>query len=177
MMSGSYQRHAEKVYTRDNFTCRACNFYSEYGMMLSLDHIKARSEGGSDKPENLQCLCIYCNALKGNKKAPVLQIRQKPGPSMTLGEYQEMLLSNRRAFYTSIYGKASRGWFLRQEKTLLLLEKQKWTQSQRDKLRNAIEKTFKATNTGQSYFLEKLKEYKEKVLLSTPANMQCKFAY
>lgn len=176
-MAQNYQRHATTVYTRDNHTCRACGFYSDYAAMLSLDHIKARSEGGSDKASNLQCLCIYCNAIKSNSIAPTLPIRKRPDMNMSLREYNAMLLANRRAFYASIYGKESRGWFLQQEKTLNLLENGWKNATQFNKLLQAIRTTFNAARGGRDWAISKIQEYKELVLKSTPANMLCKFAY
>ena len=35
--------------------------------VLHVDHIRAFSKGGSDKPSNLQLLCGPCNGKKGNK--------------------------------------------------------------------------------------------------------------
>lgn len=33
---------------------------------IDIDHIIPQSKGGTNKPENLQCLCIHCNRSKGN---------------------------------------------------------------------------------------------------------------
>ena len=34
---------------------------------LTIDHIIARSVGGTDHLENLQLLCVNCNSIKGNR--------------------------------------------------------------------------------------------------------------
>lgn len=43
----------------------ACNIH--FGKPhLEVDHIIARSKGGTDHPENLQLLCSHCNNVKGD---------------------------------------------------------------------------------------------------------------
>lgn len=47
---------------------------------VEIDHILPRSKGGENTPENLQCLCKYCNRSKGNKtdqSKDDLQLRKK----------------------------------------------------------------------------------------------------
>lgn len=173
----NHNRFADRVYARDNHTCRACGYYSEYRFMLTLDHIKPQAEGGKDSLKNLQCLCQTCNNIKSNKPAPALKIRQKPNLDMTLRKYESMLLANRKEFYSSIYGKASKGWFLRQEKTLALIDNG-WTRhDQFQKLWDAIRRTFNSPRASREWAISKLAEYRQRVEQSTPANMQCVLAY
>lgn len=49
------------VFSRDNFQCVQCGS----GVRLSIDHVHPRSLGGSDDINNLQTLCMPCNAAKG----------------------------------------------------------------------------------------------------------------
>lgn len=49
------------VYKRDGDRCLRCGTYEN----LTLDHIKAKSRGGSNDIYNLQTLCVRCNFLKG----------------------------------------------------------------------------------------------------------------
>ena len=42
---------------------------------LEVDHIIARSEGGTDHIGNLQLLCSHCNRLKGNRGQEYLVAR------------------------------------------------------------------------------------------------------
>lgn len=46
-----------------------CNGCSEHFNMqnLEVDHIIAKSQGGTDHIENLQLLCGNCNRVKGNR--------------------------------------------------------------------------------------------------------------
>ena len=57
------KKHA--VFQLDNYTCRACGFYDEYGFGLTVDHIVPVKLGGENNYENLQCLCQFCNLTKG----------------------------------------------------------------------------------------------------------------
>lgn len=62
-MTGERRKKLKKeIFTRDNFRCIKCGETS----MLTIDHIKPQSEGGTDLPDNLQTLCLTCNAKKGN---------------------------------------------------------------------------------------------------------------
>ena len=42
------------------------NFYSEDGKLMTKDHIKPKSKGGSDHMDNLQTMCTICNGKKGD---------------------------------------------------------------------------------------------------------------
>ena len=44
-------------------TCVACGTDKD----ITTDHIIPRSKGGNDSPENLQDLCLQCNASKGDR--------------------------------------------------------------------------------------------------------------
>ncbi len=56
------------VLARDNWTCCSCHRSAQKdGVTLNVDHIKPRSEGGTDDMENLQTLCWKCNIGKSNK--------------------------------------------------------------------------------------------------------------
>jgi 5-methylcytosine-specific restriction endonuclease McrA len=49
------------------YRCRRCNKVLTRLSDLEVDHIKARSKGGSNRPSNLQLLCPECNKKKSNK--------------------------------------------------------------------------------------------------------------
>ena len=48
------------------YTCVHCGKKFRKGS-IDIDHIIPQSKGGTNTPENLQCLCIHCNRSKGNK--------------------------------------------------------------------------------------------------------------
>lgn len=49
------------ILERDRRQCQDCLSEED----LTIDHIRARSRGGTDDPSNLQVLCRPCNARKG----------------------------------------------------------------------------------------------------------------
>lgn len=51
------------VFARDGLACVACGG----GDDLTVDHIVAVANGGTDDPDNLQTLCRPCNSSKGTK--------------------------------------------------------------------------------------------------------------
>jgi predicted restriction endonuclease len=54
--SDSYNKLREKILERDGYKCRNCGSFA-----VEVYHIKPRSEGGSDTPENLITLCYHCH--------------------------------------------------------------------------------------------------------------------
>lgn len=46
-------------------------------VMLTLDHIKPKSKGGTRTPKNVQLLCRKCNNTKGDQKMSLEQIVQR----------------------------------------------------------------------------------------------------
>jgi len=51
------------VWRRDGFRCVKCDATED----LTVDHIKARANGGADDMQNLQTLCRTCNCRKGKR--------------------------------------------------------------------------------------------------------------
>lgn len=52
------------IYLRDNMSCIYCRKCAEDGAELSLDHLKCRSNGGSNEADNLVCCCGACNRTR-----------------------------------------------------------------------------------------------------------------
>lgn len=55
------------VLRRDNHTCAYCSKSSSDGVRMTIDHILARSLGGSDTWENTVACCQPCNSKKADK--------------------------------------------------------------------------------------------------------------
>jgi HNH endonuclease len=55
------------ILKRDNYRCRLCGISAKDGehIRLEVDHITARSKGGTNDPSNLWTLCYDCNHGKG----------------------------------------------------------------------------------------------------------------
>ena len=48
--------------------------YNGDPVMLTLDHIRPRSKGGTKSPNNIQLLCNKCNKIKKDEKMSLLEI-------------------------------------------------------------------------------------------------------
>lgn len=164
-----------RVFRFYNYVCAACGFYDEYGFGLTVDHIVPVAAGGANCITNYQCLCQTCNQLKASKELPPLPVRQKPDLSISTESYMAWVTQNRITFYNKLSVKSA-GWFKRRDDSLKLTEKQKLTQSQRDRLNNAIRGTFNLRKNAKNV-QEYVDVYRMMLLESTPANQQCVFAY
>ena len=52
------------ILTRDNFTCQYCGRSVKEGVILEIDHIDPKSNGGENKTDNLITSCKDCNIGK-----------------------------------------------------------------------------------------------------------------
>ena len=66
--ANGWRKFREEVFLRDGYRCRYCG---SSDAPLTLDHVIARSRGGSDAPENLAAACRPCNSSKGAKSLDV----------------------------------------------------------------------------------------------------------
>ncbi len=62
----AYQTHKNTLYGQQEGLCAGCQTLFPI-RNFTIDHIVARSRGGSDHLENLQLLCGACNSTKGSK--------------------------------------------------------------------------------------------------------------
>ncbi len=54
------------IFHRDNYTCRYCKARGK-GVVLTLDHVTPRCQGGKNSWENLATSCFACNNKKGGR--------------------------------------------------------------------------------------------------------------
>ncbi len=60
----SWNRLRERVFERDNWTCRYCGYQAVQGDSLECDHVIPISKGGTNEMGNLAAACEDCNASK-----------------------------------------------------------------------------------------------------------------
>ena len=61
-----FKTHKHVLFGMQEGKCAGCQVSFHFRNM-TIDHIKPRSEGGTDHPTNLQLLCGACNSTKGNR--------------------------------------------------------------------------------------------------------------
>ena len=62
----AYQTHKHTLYGQQEGRCAGCNTLFDI-RNFAIDHVVARSKGGTDHLDNLQLLCGMCNSMKGVK--------------------------------------------------------------------------------------------------------------
>jgi 5-methylcytosine-specific restriction endonuclease McrA len=62
-----------RVFERDGHLCRSC----QSAELLTVDHVVAVINGGTDDIDNLQTLCRTCNSSKGRKQSAAWRSRAK----------------------------------------------------------------------------------------------------
>ena len=64
--SGQYQSYKHTLFGLQEGKCKGCEVLFPFRNM-TIDHITARSKGGTEDPDNLQLLCGACNSMKGDR--------------------------------------------------------------------------------------------------------------
>ena len=59
-----YKTHKHTLYGKQEGKCAGCGHHFPF-QNFTVDHIVARSKGGTDHLDNLQLLCNHCNSVKG----------------------------------------------------------------------------------------------------------------
>lgn len=57
------------IYLRDSFRCVYCceDLHGVHSMDITLDHVRAQADGGSNEPANLVTACRTCNCSRQDK--------------------------------------------------------------------------------------------------------------
>ena len=64
-----YSRWVKNVYERDNYTCQVCK---KRNKILRTHHIVYRTEGGTDRADNLITVCTECHTSENHKVGGIL---------------------------------------------------------------------------------------------------------
>lgn len=91
-----------EIFKRDNFTCQYCGRQTPL-VVLEVDHIVPRAEGGPDDPNNLISACFDCNRGKGAtplsiqklKEDRLEEIKKQKEKNQQLEEYEAFLREQR----------------------------------------------------------------------------------
>lgn len=109
------------VFARDKYTCQVCK---EKNKILHTHHIVYRSEGGTDRADNLITVCSDCHTSKAHKQGGVLYDWMKNHKRVR--QYKEPLFMNilrKRTFQKYPEAKITYGSETSQKRKKLSLEK------------------------------------------------------
>lgn len=53
------------------------DLYSDDWVLMTVDHIVAKANGGGEELSNKQPMCTYCNSMKGHKDMTVQELRER----------------------------------------------------------------------------------------------------
>ena len=88
-----------EVFKRDGFSCAYCG-KTPPTVILEVDHIEPRSEGGQDDINNLITACFDCN--RGKKNIPLHKIPSKISENMEVLKEQEAQIREYNEFVEEI---------------------------------------------------------------------------
>ena len=71
-----YKTHRHTLYGRQEGHCAGCRHHFPF-RNLTVDHVVAKSKGGTDHLDNLQLLCGACNSMKGTASQAAFVARLK----------------------------------------------------------------------------------------------------
>lgn len=67
----AWRKLRERILKRDNYLCVKCRAAGRLVEATDVDHIKAKTHGGTDDESNLQSLCAPCHKEKTAKEGKV----------------------------------------------------------------------------------------------------------
>lgn len=83
-----------EIFKRDGYTCQYCGRKPSDDVVLEVDHIHPRSEGGTDEEINLTTACFDCNRGKSNRKLG--DFKPRPDADLKSLEMQQEMAEVRR---------------------------------------------------------------------------------
>lgn len=63
-----WQEIRKQALKRDSHLCQSCKSKGKFTKATHVDHIKPKSQGGSNAMSNLQSLCVSCHSEKTNSE-------------------------------------------------------------------------------------------------------------
>lgn len=69
MTGRPWRRLRQEVLERDHYLCQRCRRKGLVTEAAEVDHVVPLSEGGTDKPENLEAICSPCHVDKTQRES------------------------------------------------------------------------------------------------------------